>query len=384
MSLPSFFADILRVVTAVLMSLVSPAAHAQPAAVCHSGQSWDGPQQRTDLFLPVPTHIAPLQTGGMPTDLRRTLAGSASSLLKHGPGFSVALAGPEGELWSATPGLSPNAQLKAGSISKAFTAVIVFQLIEEGALSLNDPVANWLPDAPFASLTTLEDLLAHTSGLRIERRARLSGPYQDPANTIVGLTAENAVFCPGTNWFYSNIGYQMLGAIIARIDGRSYADSVEARIIAPLGLNDTAVARPGALLPRLAPGHGGGSPVAPTDYASAGAAGAIASTAPDLLRFWHAVMSAQIIDTASRDRMFETVTPMFGQTATLSGLGVMVYDIPDGPGLMFGHSGNITGYSNVVAYIPADEVFLAVMTTDHEIPAEAALWALLRDWREAA
>ena len=330
-----------------------------------------------------PRTLPPLRAGALSTETRRALDATADALLEHAPGFSLAVAGPEGEMWTASPGLAPDVRLQVGSLSKAFTAVLIFQLIEEGALSLNDPVSEWLPEAPFAPLTTIEDLLGHTSGLRVERTERLNGRYQAPEEMIAGLTTENAVFCPGTNWFYSNIGYLMLGAIIARIDGRSYADSVEARILAPLDLSNTAVARPGALLPRLAPGHGGGSPVPPTDYASAGAAGAVASSAPDLVRFWHGLMTGKIISAASRDRMFQAVTPMFGQDATLYGLGVMVYDIPDGPGLMFGHSGSITGYNSVVAYIPADEVFIAVMTSDHDTPAEAALWAVLRTWREA-
>jgi D-alanyl-D-alanine carboxypeptidase len=64
------------------------------------------------------------------------------------------------------------------------------------------------------------------------------------------------------------------------------------------------------------------------------------------------------------------------------GLGVQVYDVPDGPGLMLGHSGGITGFTSIVAYVGADDIYVSVTLNDQDAPAEAGLWRLIRTVRE--
>jgi len=86
------------------------------------------------------------------------------------------------------------------------------------------------------------------------------------------------------------------------------------------------------------------------------------------VRFWHALLAGRVLPEASVHRMFTAMPAMLGPYAgsnSFYGMGVQLYDVPDGPGLMLGHSGGIEGFTSVVAYVPA----------------EAGLWALLRALR---
>ena len=80
-------------------------------------------------------------------------------------------------------------------------------------------------------------------------------------------------------------------------------------------------------------------------------------------------------------RMFVDMPAMlgpYGGGSASYGMGVQLYDVPDGPGLMLGHSGGIEGFTSVVAYVPADDLYIAVSFNEKKVPAEAGLWSLLR------
>src|SRR4030095_3064801 len=148
------------------------------------------------------------------------------------PGMTLALADRNGLLRASQYGfsdvkagirVSPQTLFEIGSISKSFVAIVVLQLAEEGKLDLHKPVTNYLPwlkiDSKFSPFTT-PHLLSHTSGLSgVPLLLRTAG-----TNLAVN-------FEPGTNWFYSNIGYDLLGLLIEAVDKRPFADAMRQRVL---------------------------------------------------------------------------------------------------------------------------------------------------------
>lgn len=369
-------------------ALQAPPGMAQTA--CSPAPTWAGPPMRSapeavwqkDFNRPIDGQLAP--------GLQAALGDTLGKMLPHVPAASVAVAIPGEGLWSATRGLArkappqpvvPDQQFQVASTVKTLTAAVVLQLVEEGRLKLGDTIDTWFPDAPNARLTTIEQLLRHTSGLvSFNALPSLDTAYRTPAEIIALGTSQKPQFCPGTNWSYSNTGYAMLGMIVEKVEGAPFADVLAKRLVKPLALRHTAMRRPGVELPVVA-GHASGRPVdAPDLYATPYAAGALASTAGDLAVFWHALLAGKVLPDASVHRMFTGMPAMTGPYAgsnAFYGMGVQLYDVPDGPGLMLGHSGGIEGFTSIVAYVPADDVYIAVAFNEKQVPAEAGLWALL-------
>jgi D-alanyl-D-alanine carboxypeptidase len=274
------------------------------------------------------------------------------------------------------------------SAGKTFVAVVVLQLVEEGKLTLGDPVSRWIKDVPNGDAITIEQLLAHTSGLfsaNEDARVHEQHRYYAPLESLAVARKHGPLFCPGERWRYSNTGYDLLGVIIERVDGRSFQSAIAARIIAPLGLTRMRV-----LTPRDAAAGAAPADVAPLtsvkerpiNPAWPGAAGSIVASADDMIRFWHALFAFRLLKADTVRRMFDRLYPMF-TPVEFYGLGVMVYDVPEADGsktLWLGHSGGTPGAGALIAWSQADRAFVAVaLTGDGSAPAVANL--LLRALR---
>ena len=137
-------------------------------------------------------------------------------------------------------------RFRVGSVTKTFTATIVLQLVEEGALDLGDALADHLPGVvPKGDEITIRQLLGHRSGLAniteypawLERASRSSSIR--PIDTLRFAARQPLVFPPGSDWGYSNTNYIALGLVIERVTGHSYARELEERILQPLELDQT-------------------------------------------------------------------------------------------------------------------------------------------------
>jgi len=386
--------SLLKISSAVLLatSMSWGLAQAQPA--CAPSPVYAGPPMRSAPDAVWQKDFRRSIDGELPAGLQASLGNALDKMLQHVPAASVAVAIPGEGTWSATRGLArkeppqpvaPEQPFQVASTAKTLTAAVVLQLVEERKLKLGDTIDRWFPYAPNAGLITIEQLLRHTSGIvSFNALPTFGTAYRTPAEIIALGTAQKPQFCPGTNWSYTNTGYAMLGVIIEKVEGAPLADVLAKRLIRPLSLTHTVMRRPGVELP-VATGHAAGRPVdAPDQYATPYAAGALASTGGDLVRFWHALLAGRVLPEASVHRMFTAMPAMLGPYAgsnSFYGMGVQLYDVPDGPGLMLGHSGGIEGFTSVVAYVPADDVYIAVSFNEKSVPAEAGLWALLRALR---
>ncbi len=142
---------------------------------------------------------------------------------------------------------SANTVFEAGSVSKQFTAAAVLLLARDGKLRLDDPVRKYIPELPdYGVPLTIRHMLTHTSGLR--DWGEVAGIAGWPRGSRVHTHAhvldivsrqKSLNFTPGSNWSYSNTGYNLAAIIVARVSGKSFAEFSRERIFAPLGMTHT-------------------------------------------------------------------------------------------------------------------------------------------------
>src|SRR5690348_2152428 len=145
--------------------------------------------------------------------------------------------------WSAgrgrVDGAPPTAdtQYRIGSISKTFTALLVMRLRDEGVLKLTDPLDAHVPGSPYGD-RTIGQLLSHGAGLQAETSGEWweRTPVGGFAEVVPGTVAPHA---PGRRFHYSNLGYGVLGEVVARARGMSWFEALEAEVLRPLELSRT-------------------------------------------------------------------------------------------------------------------------------------------------
>jgi len=190
----------------------------------------------------VPGSPAPASFGPRIDDLanRQIAAGLVPSLViavERGGTIVFAHAYGSRSLAPSAPA-DPATAYQLGSLTKAFTAAAVLLLAHDGALSLDDPLAKYVPEYPPGATITLRQMLNMVSGIPADVNAgftTLYGPI-DHAGVVRRLASVPLDFTPGTAYEYSNDNYYLLGIVIERVSGRSWDAFVGARILAPLGL----------------------------------------------------------------------------------------------------------------------------------------------------
>jgi D-alanyl-D-alanine carboxypeptidase len=299
------------------------------------------------------------------------------------PAIGAALAVPGKGIWSASATPTDTPLLYWASAGKMFTAVVVLQLAEEGKLSLDAPVSRWIADVPNGDAISVRDLLAHTSGLfsaNEDLKARQSPRYRSAEENLTIARRHGAMFCAGADWRYSNTGYDLLGEIVHKVDGRSIDKAITARIIDKLGLQHTRALAPDSDIAGIAPLRTARQDQ-PIDPRWPGAAGPIAADATDMVRFLAALLNGELVSAETVAGMSATLYPMF-DAGTFYGLGLMAFDVPDGERRLqwLGHAGGAPGAGALVIYSPADKAFVAVALTG-DGPAAAAVNGLLKALR---
>ena len=246
-------------------------------------------------------------------------------------------------------------QVRVGSITKTFIATITLQLVGEGRLSLDDTVEQWLPGVvPNGSAITLQMLLNHTSGIfdYTEDEDFFPSVFADPFRQwtpqefIDIANAHPPVFAPGEGWSYSNTGYIVIGLVLEKATGHQVQDLVKRRIVKPLHLRGTFLATSARFRGRYAHGYAppsltgdGYEDLSSWSPSIAWTAGALVSTAPDLARFYDALLSGRLLSPSLLDAMTTTVETNAGFDY---GLGIFALDTPCGTA--WGHNGGIPGY----------------------------------------
>jgi len=245
---------------------------------------------------------------------------------------------------------------RAGSVTKTVIAALTLRLTVEGRLNLSDTVEKHLPGlvrghGNNGRKITLRQLLTHTSGLfdytaapvlARQLAAADETKTHSPASLVRAAVARRPAFAPGTKWAYSNTNYVLLGMIVERVTGRSYAAEAKRRVLAPLALRDTSF--PGSSTTLPAPhGHaydargGDWRDVTDLDPSAAGAAGEMISTLDDLSRLLGSLLRGKAVPKAQLRRMEDT-----SASGGRYGMGLFPVKLPCAR-TVWGHNGQVNG-----------------------------------------
>ena len=279
---------------------------------------------------------------------------------------------------------TPDMPYSVGSISKQFTATAMLMLVEDGKLSLNDPVAKWLPDLTRAKEVTVREILSHTSGYQDYWPQDYVMPNMlQPTTTqhILDTWAKKPLdYEPGTRYQYSNTGYVIAGAIIEKASGMPLLKFLRDRVFKPLGMDSIVDVNMGKLSkdaptgymryalapPRVAPKEGPGWLFA---------AGELAMTAHDLARWDIGMIDQRLLKPASYKQMQTEVLRKDGLGVNY-GLGVAIGNL-DGHRVIE-HGGEVSGFTSSNAVFPDDRAAIVVLTNSDANPAAGAISAKIR------
>jgi len=265
------------------------------------------------------------------------------------------------------------------SVTKQFTAAAVMRLVEEGKLSLDDPVSKHVDDLPEPwRPVTVRQLLNHTSGIKgytSAKEYRSRSNNDATAKEVLGLVADAPLeFKPGERHDYSNTGYYLLGLVIERASGAKYGEYVKAKIFEPLGMRSSRLNRLDDVIPHRADGYsfrdGAVKNARPPSMDWPYSAGALASTANDMAKWVAALQDGKVVSPASQSQMWSPTKLADGGKA------------PYGFGWQTGehrgkrtvsHGGGIEGFSTMVLLFPEDRVGVVVlMNSDRTNPGRVA------------
>lgn len=256
---------------------------------------------------------------------------------------------------------TPATRFRLASLTKQFTAASILLLEERGKLSLKDPVKRHLPEAPAAwDHVTLHHLLTHTSGIPSFTsfpEYRLTEALEATPEQLVARFRDKPLdFPPGHKFSYSNSGYTLLGFLIEKVTGQSYASFVQENIFGPLGMKDSGSDANAAILPRRAsgyePGADGPRNAGYIHMSIPVAAGSLYSTTGDLLLWVRGLFGGKLLKPASLEKM---TTPFKEGYA----FGLRVHSKH---GLRtIEHNGGIEGFNTHLSYFPETKVTIAVL-----------------------
>ncbi|MFD6509808.1 serine hydrolase domain-containing protein [Bacillus sp. NPDC060175] len=252
-------------------------------------------------------------------------------------------------------------RFRIGSVTKTFIATVLLQLAGENRLNLDDSIEKWLPgiiqgNGYDAKQITIRQMLNHTSGI-----AEYSGSKEaDFTRTKRLYTAEELVkiglslppdSAPGKGWSYSNTGYVLLGILIEKVTGNSYAEEIENRIIEPLELSNTFLPGNSSVIPGTKHARGYVQPdeanelkdVTYFNPSIGSSAGEMISTADDLNKFFSYLLGGKLMKEQQLKQMLTTV-PTGRAEIGRYGLGIYETKLQSGV-TIWGHSGDIPGFS---------------------------------------
>src|SRR5918993_1331843 len=320
----------------------------------------------------------------------RTLLARTARVQRDGraPSLVAGVVRDGGLAWSAGRGevAEPHTdvQYRLGSISKTVTAVAVMRLRDEGRLGLDDPLDRHLPGTPLGD-RTVGQLLSHLAGASAESPGGWWERVPGGSLADLDLGPEDVVLGAARRFHYSNLGFGLLGELVARMRGTSWDDAVAAEVLEPLGMART-TPRP---VPPAAAGtavHPWADVVLPEPEHHAGvmaAAGQLWASLADLARFGAFLLgdTGDVLDPATLEEM--TVPAGVDCSApgwSAYGLGVQVLRV-DGRTLV-GHGGSMPGFLAGV-FVDREEQVGAVSLANTTAGLDAVVFGLLADLRSA-
>lgn len=302
-------------------------------------------------------------------------------------GVAAGVVTPNGA-WTLTAGEShpgvtirPDMVFGIGSNTKTLTALLLLRLQEQGLLDLDDRIGAHVPASPVIDTSiTIRQLLQHTSGLgeyaggaayRDSILANLRRIWK-PTEFFSIIPAPQ--FAPGTSWSYCNTNYLLAGIIAERVGNAPYNVLLQREVFALAGVDSTVLVPYDTLVGELAHrwmgGRDAGAQPMQAEWSGAWAAGAVVSTAGQMARLYEALFAGRIIGAASVQEMLQFVGPSdYGLGISLKRLGGQT---------IYGHGGEIRGYSSVMVWVPSLKASISVLTNQAASNAAAVADTIIR------
>ncbi|MFB2598156.1 serine hydrolase domain-containing protein [Herbiconiux sp. P17] len=330
-----------------------------------------------------------LPTGELPAELVSTLDAAAQQAFDLGatPGAIVGVQTPEGR-WTKAYGLADPAagtpmavgmHTRIASLTKMYTGTILLQLVQEGKLSLDDTIDQYVDGIPNGDSITLAQLADMTSGVNTytSNQDFITQYFADPTaaytpDALIAATVEvSPAGDPGQQFLYSNGNTVILGEAIEKVTGHAFADELQERILGPLELTSTVWPGESAAMPEpFARGFtlngDAATPTNPTDSTDwnpswAWTAGEIISTTDDMLTMGRALGTGRgILDDATQKVRLESFLDP-SQSPPAPGAGGYGLAMGCGQGWV-GHAGELSGYNSTMFYDTATDTTVVVQT----------------------
>jgi CubicO group peptidase (beta-lactamase class C family) len=274
--------------------------------------------------------------------------------------------------------IDENTRFRIGSISKSFTAVLAMQMLEAGALKLDDKLAQWYPLFPGADSITIAMLLSHRSGLHNFTNDpsyfQFMETSQSKSDMIGRLKDLPLDFDPGSQQVYSNTNFLLLSYILEDISGESYATLLNSKITEPLNLESTYYG--GDFKPNSPEAYSYSyinewQPSSFTDPSIPQGAGGIVSTPAELSIFFRALFSGKLVSEESLRLML----PEEGES-----LGMGLQKLPFYQHFAYGHNGSIDAFLSSAFYFPEEDLNLSICLNGQGYPLNNIAIAVLSSY----
>jgi CubicO group peptidase (beta-lactamase class C family) len=253
---------------------------------------------------------------------------------------------------------------RIGSVTKQFTATCILQLAEQGKLGIDDKLSKYFPDYPKGDSITIHMLLNHTSGIKNytsipEFFPKAALPLSK--DTMIAMFKNKPLdFSPGTKWSYSNSGYFLLGVIVEKASGKKFSEYLMENVIKKVGLKNTAMDNLDSVLAYRAKGYdksrqGVWQHAMYISMEGPFSAGAMVSTVDDLYSWTKALHNNQVLSAAGTQKMLTPYMNKYGYGIGIDSLKTH---------LRVSHNGGIPGFVTNLAYFPADDVCVVVISNN--------------------
>jgi D-alanyl-D-alanine carboxypeptidase len=266
-------------------------------------------------------------------------------------------------LENKTP-MSVSDKVRIGSITKTFTGLVLLQLVDEGKISLSDPLSKYFPDFPNGKNITIKELADMTSGIYNYTEDLMFSDFSGSMKKnythqeLIDIALKHPpYFKPGSTFHYSNTNFILLGMIIEKITGDSLPNEIQKRILTPLGMTDTSFPVDTIFANRHAHGYeyADSTSASPKDVtnlntSAAWAAGAMVSTLNDLYKYAKPLVTGKLISQATHQVQMK-------MKHVKRAYGIAIADFNG----VYGHNGGIPGFNSFMGYMPRQDATIIVL-----------------------
>lgn len=275
----------------------------------------------------------------------------------------------------------PQTKYKVGSITKTFTATIIFQLIEENKLALDTKLSKFYPQIKNADKITIGQMLGHRSGIFnfTSEKDFINTVTQSRTKEqmIQKIASFPSAFAPNSTAKYSNSNYLLLGYIIENITTKPYDENIKARITGKAGLSNTSYYNTVSTTDNEAFSYNSSDDkklekIDEWHHSQVGAAGALQSTSSDLNKFSEALFSGKLVSEASLEQM----------KMIKDGYGKGLFTAPFYDKIFFTHNGGIEGFTASFGYLPEEHLGFSILMNHDNFSMNELTIALLNTYYE--